>query len=257
MNLQLTRPIVFFDLETTGLNPQVDRVIEICVIKLHPDGQKEVKTKRINPTVPISKESSEITGITDEDVKDCPTFAQFAKGIKAVMEGCDISGYNILRFDIPMLVEEFKRSDVEFSLKDVQIIDVQRIYHKMEPRTLEAAMKFYCNEELDGAHAAENDVEATIKVLEGQISKYEDLSGDVSEIAEFCKDERWVDTAGRLHWKDGEAAIGFGKKQGTLLKEMVKNDRGYLDWMLRGEFPEDTKDIIRNAFKGEFPAKSQ
>ncbi|MCM8531921.1 MAG: 3'-5' exonuclease [Lentisphaeraceae bacterium] len=257
MNLKLTRPIVFFDLETTGLNTKVDRIIEICVIKLHPDGQKEIKTKRVNPTIPISKESSEITGISDEDVKDCPTFTQFAKGIKTFMEGCDISGYNILRFDIPVLVEEFKRAEVEFSMKDIEVIDVQRIYHKMEPRTLEAAMRFYCNEELSGAHAAENDVEGTIKVLEGQLAKYEELDKDVASIAAFCKDDRWVDTAGRLHWKDGEVSVGFGKKQGELLKDLVKKDKGYLDWILRGEFPEDTKDIIRNAFKGVFPTKEK
>ena len=255
MKLNLERPIVFFDLETTGLNPKTDRIIEICVIKVHPDGSKDVKTRRMNPTIPISEESSEITGITDEDVKDCPTFRQLAKGIYDFMDGCDISGYNILRFDLPLLIEEFKRVDIEYSMKDVEVIDVQRIYHKKEPRTLEAALQFYCNEELSGAHAAENDVEATIKVLEGQLDKYEDIGGDVRELAKFCKDDRWVDMAGRLHWKGTEVAIGFGRKQGSLLKDMIKTDRSYIDWILRGEFPEDTKEIIRNAIAGKFPVK--
>jgi DNA polymerase III subunit epsilon len=257
MKLKLKRPIVFFDLETTGLNPATDRIVEICVIKLHPDGTREIKTRRINPTIPISKESSEITGITDEDVKDSPKFRQLGKGIASFMSGCDISGYNILRFDIPLLVEEFKRIDVDFDMTGIEVVDVQRIYHKKEPRTLAAALKYYCNEEISGAHAAENDVEATIKVLAGQLEKYEDLSDDVAAVAKFCKDARWVDNAGRLHWKDGEVAIGFGKKQGLLLKDLVKSDRGYIDWILNSEFPSDTKDILRNAIRGKFPTKEE
>lgn len=257
MKLKLKRPIVFFDLETTGLNPATDRIIEICVIKLNPDGTREIKTRRINPTIPISKESSEITGITDEDVKDSPKFRQLGKGIASFMSGCDISGYNILRFDIPLLVEEFKRIDVDFDMTGIEVVDVQRIYHKKEPRTLAAALKYYCDEEISGAHAAENDVEATIKVLAGQLEKYEDLSDDVAAVAKFCKDARWVDNAGRLHWKDGEVAIGFGKKQGLLLKDLVKSDRGYIDWILNSEFPSDTKDILRNAIKGKFPTKEE
>ena len=255
MKLNLVRPIVFFDLETTGLNPKTDRIIEICVIKLHPDGTKEVKTRRINPTIPISKESSEITGITNEDVKDCPVFRQLAKGIFTFMSGCDISGYNILRFDIPLLVEEFNRVGINFETKDVNIIDVQRIYHKKEPRTLEAALKYYCDEELDGAHAAENDVEATIKVLAGQLEMYDDLSEDVEAVAKFCKDDRWVDSAGRLHWKGEDVAIGFGRKQGMLVRDLLRQDRGFIDWILNGEFPSDTKEILRNAINGIYPKK--
>ncbi len=255
MKLKLERPIIFFDLETTGLNPQTDRIIEICVIKVFPDGGRESKTRRINPTIPISAESTEVTGIRDEDVKDCPTFKQLAKGLHEFMTGCDLSGFNVLRFDLPMLVEEFKRVEVDFNLQNVHIVDVQRIYHKKEPRNLEAALEFYCNEKLAGAHAAENDVEATIKVLEGQLNKYEDLGVTVQELAKYCKDDRWVDCSGRLHWKSGEAAIGFGKKQGTLLKDMVKEERSYLDWILKGEFPEDTKEIIRNALEGRYPKK--
>ena len=255
MKLKLERPIVFFDLETTGLNTQTDRIIEICVIKVHPDGHRETKTRRINPTIPISPESSEITGIYDDDVKDSPTFGQLAQGIKDFMTDCDISGYNILRFDIPLLVEEFKRVSIDFSMKGVEVIDVQRIFHKREPRTLEAALKYYCEQEHAGAHAAEDDVIATIDVLEGQLGMYDDLESSVAKLAKFCKDDRWVDTAGRLHWKGGEVAVGFGKKQGMLLKDLVKTDKGYLDWILRGEFPEDTKEIIRNAKKGDYPVK--
>jgi len=255
MKLTLQKPIVFFDLETTGLNPQTDRIVEICVIKLNPDGTREVKTRRMNPTIPISPESTVITGISDEDVKDCPTFKQLAKGIADFMQDCDISGYNILRFDIPMLQEEFKRAHVPFSMKGIEVVDVQRIYHKMEPRTLEAALKYYCQQEHTGAHAAEDDVIATINVLEGQLEMYQELENDVPKLAKFCKDARWVDNAGRLHWSDGEVAIGFGKKQGMLLKDLVKKDKGYLEWILRGEFPEDTKEIISDAFKGIFPVK--
>jgi DNA polymerase-3 subunit epsilon len=257
MKLNLKRPIVFFDLETTGLNTTTDRIIEICVIKLHPDGSREIKTRRVNPTIPISIESSEITGITDEDVKDSPLFRQLAKGIAEFMTGCDISGYNILRFDIPMLVEEFKRVDVDFDMSEIEVIDVQRIYHKKEPRTLEAALKFYCNEELSGGHAAEIDVEATIKVLAGQLEKYDDLSDDVSEVAKFGKDARWVDNAGRLHWKGDDISIGFGRKQGMLVKDLLRNDRGYVDWILKGEFPSDTKAILREAIQGNFPTREK
>ena len=255
MKLNLKRPIVFFDLETTGLNPQTDRIIEICAIKLHPDGRREVKTRRINPTIPISKESSEITGITNADVKDCPVFRQLSKGIHSFFEGCDISGYNILRFDLPLLQEEFKRVGINMDMRGINVIDVQRIYHKKEPRTLEAALQYYCNEELAGAHAAENDVEATIKVLAGQLEKYDDLSEDVEAVAKFCKDDRWVDNAGRLHWKGEEVAIGFGRKQGMLVKELLKNDRGFIDWIINGEFPNDTKQILKDAINGVYPKK--
>ena len=258
MKMNLQRPIVFFDLETTGLNPTEDRVIEICCIKVHPDGKKDVKTRRVNPEKPISKEASDITGISDEDVANEPTFKQLAKGIFNFFEGCDISGYNIMRFDLRVLTEEFKRAGISFDASNHQLVDVQRIFHKKEPRTLEAALRFYCKKDLEGAHAAENDVFATIDVLEGQLDMYDDLENDIEALAEYCKDERWVDMNGRLHWKDGEAAIGFGKNQGKLLRDLITADRGYLKWILNGEFPEDTKRIIRDAMdKGVYPSKKE
>jgi DNA polymerase III subunit epsilon len=258
MKLNLQRPIVFFDLETTGLNPSEDRIIEICCIKLHPDGKRDIKTRRVNPEKEISSEASEITGITDDDVKDEPTFKQMAKGIYNFFENCDISGYNIMRFDLRVLTEEFKRAGISFDASAHQLVDVQRIFHKKEPRTLEAALRFYCKKDLEGAHAAENDVIATIDVLEGQLDMYDDIENDITQLAEYCKDERWVDMNGRLHWKGEDASIGFGKNQGKLLKDLVKTDRGYLDWILRGEFPEDTKRIIQNAIKnGIYPSKKE
>ena len=257
MNLSLKRPVIFFDLETTGLNPFSDRIIEICVIKLFPDGSRDTRTRRINPEIPISKEASEITGIYNEDLKQSPVFKSVAKSLLEFLEGCDISGYNVLRFDIPLLNEEFKRNGYEWDMSDVNVVDVQRIYHKKEPRNLEAALQYYCNETLEGAHAAENDVEATIKVLEGQISMYEDLPADFESLAEFCKDERWADKTGRLHWVDGEVAVAFGKKAGTTLRELVKTDRGFLDWICKNDFPQDVKEIIKDALVGKFLTKDK
>lgn len=256
MKLKLERPIVFFDLETTGLNTQEDRIIEISVMKILPDGGRETKTRRLNPTIPISPESSRITGITDEDVKDAPKFSQLAESLREWLSGCDMAGYNIMRFDVPMLLEEFQRAGVPLSLKGVKLVDAQRIFHKKEPRTLEAALRYYCDEALENAHAAEADVMATIKVLEGQLAKYDDLPQDVDALAAFCRDDRWVDLQGRLHWQGDEVAIGFGKKKGMLLRDLVKRDMSYLNWILDGRFPQDVKDVIREAKEGRYPEKS-
>lgn len=255
MNLSLKRPVIFFDLETTGLNTFSDRIIEICVIKLFPDGSCDTRTRRINPEIAISKESSRITGIYKEDLEGSPKFKTVAKGLLEFLEGADISGYNVLRFDIPLLNEEFKRNGFVWDMSDVKVVDVQRIYHKREPRGLEAALKYYCNETLKGAHAAENDVEATIKVLEGQIAMYDDLPRDFESLAEYCKDERWVDATGRLHWVDGEVAVAFGKKAGTSLRKLVKTDKGFLDWVCKNDFPQDVKEIIKDALAGRFLTK--
>ena len=257
MKLKLTRPMICFDLETTGLNPTKDRIMELCMIKVHPNGDRDVKTRRLNPQQPISKEASEITGITDDDVKDSPTFKSIAKSLLQFIEGCDLSGYNLIRFDIPVLVEEFKRVGLELDLTEVNVVDVQRIYHKREPRTLEAALKHYCGEELAGAHAAENDVEATIKVLEGQLEMYDDLEPELETLAAYCKDDRWADNSGRLHWVEGEAAIAFGKHAGTKLRVLATKERGFLDWVLKKEFPEDVKAIIKDALNGKFLTKPE
>ncbi|MBU0550575.1 3'-5' exonuclease [Myxococcota bacterium] len=257
MKLNLERPLVFFDLETTGLNVQEDRIIEIAVVKLLPDGRRETKTRRINPTIPISAASTEITGISDEDVKDAPKFAQLAESLRDWISGCDLAGYNIMRFDVPMLLEEFERAGVPFSLEGVRLIDAQRIFHKKEPRTLEAALRFYCDEALDNAHAAEADVNATIKVLEGQLTHYEDLPQDLDALARFCQDDRWVDLQGRLHWDGDEVVMGFGKKKGASLKGLIQRDPNYINWILDGRFPSDVKHIIREAREGRFPQRPQ
>ena len=256
MKLQLDRPIVFFDLETTGLNPTEDRIIEISCVKLMPDGSlDEPRTKRLNPGKPISAESSRITGITDEMLKDCPTFLQISKGLLDYLAGCDLGGFNIARFDLPMLTEEFKRIGKAFDPAAFQIVDAQRIYHKKEPRTLEAAYRFYCGKTLEGAHSAEADVLATVAVLLAQIERYDDLPVKTADIAQFCRDERFVDSAGRFHWQGEEASIAFGKKNGTLLRTLAVTDPGFLSWMISNDFPEDTKKICKEALKGRFPVK--
>ena len=255
MKLKLDRPMICFDLETTGLNPSTDRIIEMCLIKVYPNGDRDVKTRRINPEQPIGKEASEITGIKDEDVKDSPTFAKVAKSLLEFLDGCDLSGYNLLRFDVPVLVEEFKRVGLEYDLKEVQIVDVQRIFHKKEARTLEAALKFYCDKDLEGAHAAENDVIATLDVLEGQLERYDDLEPTLEYLAAYTKDDRWADQTGRLHWVDGEAAVAFGKHKGTKLSVLVRSEPGFLKWILGKEFPEDVKKIVRDALEGKILRK--
>lgn len=255
MKLELERPIVFFDLETTGLNPYEDKIVEICVIKLMPDGSREVKTRRINPGVPIPQECTDVHGISNEDVEDCPNFAALANGIFDFFKGSDVGGYNIINFDLPMLTEEFKRCELTLNLAEFKIVDIQKIFFKREPRTLAAAMKFYCNEEIENAHSAEADVEATIKVMEGQFQKYEDLPRNPDEISLECRDERWADALGKLCWSGKDVALNFGNKKGSILKDMAKYERGYLEWMIKKDFPEDTKEILRNALKGEFLTK--
>lgn len=244
MQLNLKKPIVFFDLETTGLNIGVDRIVEISLLKLNPNQVEEVKTYRINPEIPISEESTSIHGITQEDVADKPTFKHLASEINRFMEGCDLSGFNLLKFDIPMLVEEFLRVDQDFDLKNRRIIDVQRIFHQMEKRTLEAAYKFYCDKSLENAHSAEADTRATYEVYKSQIERYDELENDTEFIHEFTgsPSDKLVDIAGRLvKNKDGVACINFGKHKGKPVVEVLQKDPGYYSWMMRGDFPLYTK----------------
>jgi DNA polymerase III subunit epsilon len=257
-NLKLARPMIFFDLEATGTNPQVDRIVEICVAKLHPGGESEVKSRRINPECPIPGESTEIHGITNEDVKDEPTFAQVSASLYMYFEDCDLAGYNINRFDIPLLANEFKRAGLSFQTEDKRIVDAQTIFHKMEPRTLSAAYKFFTGEELKDAHAAEADVLATIAVLDGELEKYTELPREVKELHDFCNpvDPKWIDGTGKFKWGDnGEAVIAFGKNKGIKLKEIATTNPGFLSWIIRMDFPEDSKKIAKNALGGRFPKK--
>ena len=242
MQLNLTRPLLFFDIESTGLNVATDRIVEISAVKVHPDGEKEVKTRRINPTVPISPEARAVHGISDEDVKDCPKFKEIAKSLAKWMEGCDIAGYNSLKFDIPLLAEEFLRAGVDFDFRKHQLIDVQNIFHKMEQRTLSAAYKFYCNKNLENAHTAAADTMATYEVLKAQLDRYPELKNDVKFLSDFSCFTNNVDFAGRMVYNDkGEAVFNFGKYKGRLVEEVFKTDPSYYAWMMNNDFPLNTK----------------
>lgn len=252
--LKLRKPLAVIDLETTGVNITKDRIVELCIAKAKLDGTVEVKTKLINPGIPIPLETSLIHGIYDEDVKDAPTFKQIGKSLAQFVEGCDMAGFNSNRFDVPMLVEEFLRIDVDFDVKNRKLIDAQRIFHMMEPRTLSAAYRFYCNKQLDGAHSAEVDTLATLEVLCSQIEKYEGvkLKNDKGEEYEPVKNDmdalhqltsaNIVDFAQRLTLNSkGEVLFNFGKHNGKPVKYILKQEPQYYDWMINGDFPLDTK----------------
>ena len=245
MKLNLKRPIIFFDLETTGTDTSNDRIVEISMVKVAPDGEKTIKTRRINPEMPIPAEATAVHHITDEDVKDCPTFKQVAKSLKAFMEGCDFGGFNSNRFDLPVLVEEFLRAGVDVDFRKRRYIDVQNIFHKKEERTLIAAYRFYCNKDLEAAHSAEADTLATYEVLLGQLERYEDLQNDVDFLSEYSTRNRTADFAGRIGYDDKEQEIfTFGKYKGRVVAEIFEKDPSYYDWMMNGDFPQYTKKII-------------
>ena len=240
--LQLTRPIAFIDLETTGVNLANDRIVEIAIVKMMPDGSRQTKRKLINPAMPIPAESTEIHGITNEMVKDAPTFKAVANELKQYIEGCDLGGYNSNRFDIPLLMEEFLRSGIDVDLSKRRMIDVQHIFYQMEPRTLTAAVKFYCNKELEGAHGGEADINATIDVLLAQLQRYEHLGNSVDSILNTIGEEKIVDYARRLAFDDkGVEVFNFGKYKGRSVAEVLKSEPQYYDWMMKGDFPLHTK----------------
>ena len=245
MQLNLKNPLVFFDLETTGINIVKDRIVEISFVKGYPNGKEESKTRRINPEMPIPPESTAIHGITDEDVKDCPTFKEIAKSLAAQIEGCDLAGYNSNRFDIPLLAEEFLRAGVDIDLNKRKFVDVQTIFHKMEQRTLAAAYKFYCDKSLENAHTAEADTMATYEVLKAQLDRYPELQNDINFLSQYSSYTNNVDFAGRMVYNDkGEEVINFGKYKGRLVEEVLKNDPGYYSWIMNGDFPLNTKKIL-------------
>lgn len=245
MKLQLKRPIVFFDLETTGTDVAKDRIVEISILKLHPDGKKEVKTRRVNPEMPIPAGSSEIHGIYDEDVKDEPTFAALAKSLAQFIGNSDLAGYNSNKFDVPLLMEEFLRVGVDFELESRKLVDVQNIFHKMEQRTLVAAYKFYCGKDLVDAHSAEADIKATYEVLESQIERYEELENDIDFLADFSKRNDTADLMGRIVFnEEGVEVFNFGKHKGKPVTEVLEKEPSYYDWMMKGDFPLYTKKIL-------------
>ncbi|MFL9482605.1 exonuclease domain-containing protein [Chitinophagaceae bacterium LWZ2-11] len=241
MKLQLTRPIAFIDLETTGINISVDRIVELAIVKILPDGTKQVKRKLINPLMPIPTASSDIHGITDEMVKDAPSFKQVANEVKQFLENCDLGGYNSNRFDVPMLIEEFLRAGLEFSVDGRKLVDVQKVFHLMEQRTLSAAYKFYCDKQLDGAHSAEVDATATWEVLEAQVERYPNIGTSVESIVKFTGEDDIVDFARRFVKDKGIEIFNFGKHKGKPVTQVLKEEPQYYDWMMKGDFPMNTK----------------
>ncbi len=245
MKLNLKNPIVFFDLETTGTNISSDRIVEICYLKVHPNGNEESKTMRINPEMPIPAASSAVHGIYDEDIVDCPTFKEVAKTIAADIEGCDLAGFNSNRFDVPVLVEEFLRVGVDIDISKRKFVDVQTIFHKREQRTLSAAYRFYCDQCLEDAHTAEADTKATYEVLKAQLDRYPDLENDIAALAEYSTFSRNVDFAGRMVYDDnGVEIFNFGKYKGMPVAEVLKKDNGYYGWMMGNDFTLNTKSML-------------
>jgi DNA polymerase III subunit epsilon len=239
--LQLSRPLAVIDLETTGTNLSSDRIVEIAIVKIMPDGTRLEKHKLINPEMPIPKASSDIHGITDEKVAGSPTFRQAANELKQFLDHSDLAGYNSNRFDIPLLIEEFLRIGIEFDVKGRKMVDVQRIFHMMEQRTLTAAYRFYCNKVHDGAHSAYADVQATWEILEAQMERYPELGTDIPGILKFTGDEEVVDFARRFTMENGREIFNFGKHKGRPVAEVLKAEPQYYDWMMKGDFPMHTK----------------
>jgi DNA polymerase III subunit epsilon len=245
MKLNLRNPLIFFDLETTGIDVANDRIVEISYFKIYPNGDEESKTMKINPTIPIPEKVVAIHGIRDEDVRDAPTFNAIARSLAQTFEGCDFAGYNSNKFDIPLLAEEFLRADTDIDLKKRKFVDIQVIFHKKEQRTLGAAYKFYCDKVLDGAHTAEADTMATYEILKAQLDRYPDLPNDVDELAKYSSHNRNVDFLGRIVLDDDEKeTFNFGKYKGQRVDDVLKKDPGYYGWMMNGQFPLYTKKVL-------------
>jgi DNA polymerase-3 subunit epsilon len=258
MELTLTRPIAFFDLETTGIKIATDRIVEICIHRINTDGSTKTKTLRINPEVPIPPEVTAIHGITDEDVKDAPRFREVAHDLAHFLENCDLAGFNSNHFDIPLLVEEFLRAGIDFELKGRRFVDIQNIFHKMEPRNLHAAYKFYCDKELVNAHSAEADTIATFEILKAQLDRYKEVEfkdkkgnvthpvvNDVKALSDFSYTSKSADLVGQIVFNDkNEEIFNFGKHKGKLVSEVFKNEPSYYDWIMKSEFALSTKKVV-------------
>lgn len=246
MQLNLKNPLLFFDIESTGLSVATDRIVEISAVKIMPNGDQEIKTRRLNPTIPISPEAQAIHGISNEDVADCPTFKEVAKSLANWMSGCDFAGYNSTKFDIPMLAEEFIRAGVDFDFRKRKLVDVQNIFHKMEQRTLGAAYKFYCGKVLENAHSAEADTIATYEILMAQLDRYTDLKNDIQFLAEFSTKNRNLDYAGAVVLNENDVPIfNFGKHKGKSVESVFnREDPNYYSWMMSKDFTLDTKNVL-------------
>ena len=269
MNLIQDRPIIFFDLETTGVNLLTDRIVELSVLKVFPDGNREVRSRRLNPEMHIPEEASAVHGIYDADVANEPTFRRIAKNLFIFFEGCDLGGYNILKFDIPMLTREFSRAGLSFSTGGRRIVDAYNIFCRMEPRTLSAAYQFFCGKKMENAHSAEADTLATFEIFEGEMRKYsqytaEQLPDDMKcfprtldELHQFCNQNQMgaIDPEGRFRWKGTEAVVAFGRNAGTPLRKLAVDNPDFLRWILRSDFSPEVKKIASDALKGVFPVK--
>ncbi len=246
--LALKKPLAFIDLEATGMNLGSDRIVEIAIVRLLPDNTRQVKRKLINPEIPIPQAVTDIHGLTNEILKDAPVFKQVANEIKQFLDNCDLGGYNSNRFDIPLLMEEFLRAGIDLDMKGRRLLDVQRIYHMMEQRTLTAAYKFYCEKNLEGAHGAEADVVATCEVLEAQLKKYDHLGNTIDSILKFTGEEMIIDFARRFIMDNGVEVFNFGKYKGRVVAEVLKSEPQYYDWMMKGDFTLHTKQKLTEIF---------
>ncbi len=246
MKLNLTKPIIFFDLETTGIDVATDRIVELSIVRIETNGNRQSMTMRLNPEKHIPAEASAVHGIFDADVKDCPTFKDKAEELKKIFDGCDLAGFNSNRFDIPVLAEEFIRVGVIIDLNSPRRVDVQNIYHKLERRTLTAAYKFYCNKDLENAHSALADTEATLEVLEAQLDHYpEELKNDIEFLADYSSRDNFVDFAGRFAYNEkGEEIVNFGKHKGRLVKDVLRVEPSYYNWMMQSDFTMNTKQVL-------------
>jgi DNA polymerase-3 subunit epsilon len=245
LELRLKRPVVFIDLETTGINVSTDRIVELSLLKISPDGKEEWMTTRVNPEMSIPPKAAAIHGITDEDVAGAPSFREIAKTLAAFLEGCDLAGYNSIKFDIPVLAEEFLRTDTDFNFRKRRYVDAQVIFHRKEQRTLTAAYKFYCNKELEDAHSAKADTSATYEVLKAQLDRYPDLENDIEKLADFSSFNNNVDFAGRIIMDEsGTEIFNFGKHKGKPVEVVFKEEPSYYSWMMNGDFPLYTKKVL-------------
>ncbi|MCU0472368.1 MAG: 3'-5' exonuclease [Bacteroidales bacterium] len=245
MELKLKRPVVFLDLETTGINVSTDRIVEISLLKISPNGKEQWMTTRVNPEIPIPPKVTAIHGISDSDVADAPAFREIAKNLAVFLEGCDLAGYNSIRFDIPVLAEEFLRANIDFNFRKRKYVDVQVIFHKKEQRTLAAAMQFYCKKDLENAHSAKADTAATYEVLKAQLDHYRDLENDIEKLADFSSYGNNADFAGRIILdENGVEIFNFGKHKGRSVEEIFKEEPSYYSWMMNGDFPLYTKKVL-------------
>lgn len=251
MKLNLKNPIIFFDIESTGLNVSSDRIVELSALKIFPNGDQELKTRRLNPTIPITPEAQAVHGISNEDVKDCPTFKEVARSLANWMTGCDFAGYNSIKFDVPMLAEEFLRAGIDFDFRKRKLVDIQNIFHKMEQRTLSAAYKFYCSKSLENAHSAEADTVATFEILESQLDMYKDtLENDVEFLSKFSIRSNSLDYAGRIVLNEKDVPVfNFGKHKGKPVSSVFRAEPSYYSWMMNGDFTLDTKQVLTKLYK--------